>query len=253
MKNNSSFIRLIFAAVMALTIINTSFASERYSDNTQNSESITRTFDVSKGFHAISSDVVGSVIFVQTKDEDYKLKITGPEDYINQIEVTVKEGVLTLIGKDKNFKKRRNIMSRIDIYIASPQISTIRMSGVGDFSAMAGIKANDLSIQSVGVGNITINNLECNKINVANSSIGNITLSGSANKATLKSEAVGSISAEDLKVKSGDATCAGVGNITCYALEQIIANADGIGSIRYRGNPKDKVFRKTGIGSIKAM
>ena len=72
MKNNSSFIRLIFAAVMALTIINTSFASERYSDNTQNSESITRTFDVSKGFHVISSDVVGCVIFVQTKDEASK-------------------------------------------------------------------------------------------------------------------------------------------------------------------------------------
>ena len=127
------------------------------------------------------------------------------------------------------------------------------MSGVGDFRATAGLKANDLSLQSVGVGNITINDLECNKINVANSSIGNITLSGNANKATLKSEAVGSIIAGDLKVRTVEATCAGVGNITCYATEEIIANADGIGSIRYRGNPKEKIFRKTGIGSIKAM
>ncbi len=253
MKINSNFLKSLLVTALAFIACTTTYAKEKFSDSIENDKSITRTYDVSKGFHAINSDIIGNIIFVQTAEKNPTLKITAPEEYLKQIEVTVKNGVLTLVGKDKNLKIKRNKSSNIQVCISGPQLDNLKMMGVGNFNANEGLKSSDLSIESTGVGNININNIDCNNATVFNSSIGNVKLSGTANKVVLKSDGVGGIVAENLKAKSVVATCDGVGNITCYATEKLNASMNGVGSIKYKGNPKEKEFKKDGIGSIKSM
>ena len=141
----------------------------------------------------------------------------------------------------------------IPSYSTAPDLVACTKRGVSNFTTQNELKTENLVVSSSGVGNITIQKLNCNNLVLNNSSVGNVTINGTARTAVLNSEGVGNIKAEGLKVENLEVKCSGVGNITCYATESLRANASGVGSIRYKGSPQVKDFRKSGVGSIKSM
>ena len=253
MKATNYFMRkalLLLASVFCLSYAN---ARGKNTDETEKL-TITRTYDVSEGFNAVFYELVGSVTFVQTKDKTSTLKIIAPEDYLNTIEVTVKNGTLKMTSKTRKMNgdlNRKGVKAIISI--TSPTLTGISTSGVGDFNILAGLITPELSVKSDGVGNINIQDLECDKLIAVSQGVGNLNLSGTATEAELKSEGVGNIKAENLKVGELTVYCTGIGNITCYATESITAVASGVGSIRYKGVPTVKMSKKSGVGTIKPL
>lgn len=252
MKINSRFLKSFLATAVALIVCTTTYAKNTFSDITDsNNKNITRTYDVSKGFESISSDLVGNIIFTQESEKSATLKIIAPEEYLRQIKVEVKNNILVLTNNSK-LKNRKKIKG-VTIYISAPTINSIKLDGVGNLTINNGLESNSLSLLSKGVGNINIKQLKCNDLTVDNYGVGNVTLTGTTKNVVYKSDGVGSIKAEDLKAETVKADCNGVGSITCYATSKLTARISGIGSIRYRGNPQEKVFNKDGIGGIKSL
>lgn len=210
---------------------------------------ITRTYDVSKGFKGITSDIVGNIVFVQSKNGKSTLKITAPEEYLEKISVEVKDGVLTL--NSEKIKRNNYKGSKILIAISSPVLESINLTGVGNFTVNTPLSSDDLNIKTGGVGNVVIQDLNCKKVNIINDSVGNITISGVGEDVVIKSSGVGNVYAQEFQATQVVAICSGVGHINCYAAKSIKATVSGIGNIRYKGKPTNRDVNKSGIGNIK--
>lgn len=210
---------------------------------------INRNYKV-EAFTKIDAGTVGNLYYTQSTDGKTSMQISGPENYVNLFDVTVKDSTLFItLPKNSNFKNT----SKLKINISTPTLNNINFKGVGDVLIENGLTTNRLDVTSKGVGNVKINALTCEDLSVEAMGVGNVELQGTAKCVTLQSEGVGDIEAEDLQAEKVKATSKGVGSISCHATQTIAASVKGVGSIKYRGNPTTKVLDTKGVGSIKSI
>lgn len=208
---------------------------------------ITRDYKV-EDFTRISTAAVGNIYYTQSTDGKTTVQIYGPDNIVELFKVGVKDSTLVLtMDKEKHVKNTK----KMRITISSPHLDGIYFKGVGDVNIENGLTADNLEVESKGVGNINIEGLTCDAVTVHSMGVGDVKLAGTARMASLHSKGVGNIEAEELEAKQVEATSKGVGNISCHATEAISASAKGIGSIKYKGAPTVKELSAKGIGSIK--
>lgn len=207
---------------------------------------ITRDYKV-HNFNQIDATTVGDIFYTQSTDGTTSVKIYGPDNIVNLVEVVVKGSTLEMTMKKYNQIKN----SKLKINISSPELTGINFKGVGDIHIDDLLTTPELSVASKGVGDIHILNLNCDELTVNSMGVGDIKLEGVAQTANLSSKGVGDIEARELKATYVDASSKGVGDISCYATETLKASVKGVGSIQYKGNPAKKDFSKGGVGSIK--
>lgn len=243
--------RQIFNSILLMMLslfswINVEASTPIYEDIIEN-KVITRTYKV-YDFNAIKSSAVCNIVFVQTSDGSSSLKIKGPAELISKIGVEVKEGVLCIEDN-----RRKNNKDKIEVEIIAPDLNAITSDGVGNILIKNGLKTNTLNINSQGVGNIVIYNLECSDLSASLDGVGNIELAGESVKALFQLGGVGSIKALNLKAQDVKASSSGVGNLSCYATKALDISLQGMGSISYKGNPTITNFEKYGWGKIKKI
>ena len=77
-----------------------------------------------------------------------------------------------------------------------------------------------------------------------------VQLKGVAEKLDVKLSGAGHVDAEDLRVNDASFKIEGVGTGSVHAVETLYAKIEGVGKVRYTGNPK--VTRDIeGLGSVK--
>ncbi len=215
--------------------------------NDEGEQFITRNFKVT-AFDQVELSTVAEVIYTQTTDGSSTLQVYGREALIEQLQVDLKDGLLRLdTGRQTKWEN-----NKLKITLSSPSLKSISTSGVGDILIDKGLKTTTLKLSSEGVGNIKVRSLTCDEVNVHSQGVGNVELTGTAGKASLRSEGVGNIDAVNLKATRVEASSQGVGNITCHATEALKASVEGMGSIKYKGNPSEKKITKDGFGTVKS-
>ncbi len=199
-------------------------------------------------FHKVEVDVVANVKFIQSQGDDYRVVLSAPDNYIELFKFDVGDDEL-----DIEFSKKANIKpEKVDITIYAPTLKKMDNRSVASIEVDK-LNSDVLRIENSGVGKIYMNNLTIGKLNVECSGVGGVEVSGTADKADLECSGVGSITAHMLKAKDVKAEVSGVGGIQCYAKERIRGEVSGVGSLKYDGDPTDKEFKRTGVGSISAM
>ena len=198
-------------------------------------------------FSGIYSDVVANITIEQ--GNEYFIEAQGPEHLIQLIEPELQQegGTLTIKAK-KEYKVKKN---GISIRIVTPQLSLIYNEGVGNICTKGAFKTQMMTITNEGVGNITIESMECERMQVVNEGVGNVDLIGKATNAVFKSEGVGNINAYNFEVSNLNADLKGVGSIECYVTERFTCDANGVGSIYYKGNPKQTHISANGLGKVR--
>lgn len=178
-------------------------------------------------FNKIENKAPANIVF--TQGNATKVEADGPDNYIPQLIVMVKDSTLSIsMDKDKfkNFKS-----SKINISITSPVLCNIKQRGVGSIEANA-LMARCIKVSQEGVGSIN--------------------LKGQAGHATYYLEGVGSLKAKDMIVSDVVVEQNGVGSVSCYASGTINISAQGVGSVNYYGAPRVTGLKKSGIGSVKS-
>jgi hypothetical protein len=208
---------------------------------------ITRNYNVGT-FTAINFSGVGNIVFTQTPGKS-GISVYGPENYVQHVTVTIENNVLK-IGMDDSKSGRFSYAERLKININAPLLTNIFLKGVGNITINK-LNIDNLEVVNKGVGNIKIDSISGKSLNVTSNGVGNVTLGGSVHASSLSCNGVGNIDAVSLKSKIVEANCRGVGSINCFATDSITATVKGVGSIRYKGQPVQKDFDKSGIGSIK--
>ncbi len=208
----------------------------------------TDQFDVSD-FTAIESSVVANIQIRQSPRTSVTAE--GNEEMLDALDVRMENGKLILKMEESFLKRFRKRSENLVIAITTPTLTRINSEGVGNIVIDGTFTSPELVIQSEGVGNITAVNLRAEKVVIDSQGVGNITLGGTADSVDISSEGVGNVNADGLKAKRAVVSSEGVGNVSCHASEYLKVRSEGIGNVRYLGNPAEKDLSKDGIGKIK--
>lgn len=246
MKTN---LNVLLIAVFTGFLTGCTFISDNSGGITPSKNYITRDYKITD-FNSIDAATVGDIYYTQATDGKSTLQIYGPDNFVNLIHVTVKDNSL-ILAMDKQ-KKVKNA-KKLKITISSPDLNRIQFKGVGDIHIDHKFMTDKLDIESKGVGNIRIEDLECQNLTVSSMGVGNVHLKGTAVNADFISDGVGNVDAVDLESENVYASSNGVGNISCNATQSLNASVKGVGSIHYKGKPAKKTFIKKGVGSIKSI
>ena len=247
MKKNLLF--CVLCVLMALTSCKIDVNNLEVGKRIEPSSTIVKKEFKQPAFDKVEVEVMANVKFIQSKEGDYRVVISAPDNYIELFELTVDANRLCVDFVRNNV----NIdVNNVDVIIYSPTLQLFENSGVSNVE-IDRLNADELTLENSGVGKMFINGLTVRKINVDCSGVGGVELSGTADEAILNCSGVGGIEAKKFKARSVDADVSGVGGIECFASESIDGNVSGVGSLKYAGNPSRKEFSRSGIGSIDNM
>lgn len=225
-----------------LTVAGTATAQSRHA---------TDQFEVTP-FDAIESSVVANIIIRQS--DITKVTAEGSEKLLDRLEVRMdgKTLILEMDTEDMKEKKINGNKDKLTIVISTPTLTQFESEGVGNIEFDGTFKTPELVIESEGVGNLRADNLIAGSVILRYEGVGNITLGGKSDKIDIRSEAVGNIDAAKLVAKNTIVSLEGVGHVKCHATDYLEVHSNGIGGVKYYGNPKKKELHKNGIGRIKS-
>lgn len=200
------------------------------------------------GFAEIKSEFSGDIII--TPASSYSVRIEAQQNIIDVIETVLNDGILTLRVKNNTIIRPD---SRVRVYISSPDIKGIRVSGSGNVQLTDAINTTDLYLKVSGSGNINIYKLTANSVDANISGSGEINI----NEGTVAQEMIdisgsGSMDLSNLVATNSDVKIAGSGDARVYVTDHLKVRISGSGSVYYRGTPSIDVGI-SGSGKLKPM
>ena len=167
------------------------------------------------------------------------LEIVAKPSTLDEIVTEVKDGKLIVRFPNKDFFWKTFQPGEITIYITTPEINGLGVSGSGDIIAENEIKTKILDMAVSGSGNIKLSELLAERVKTAISGSGDIVLAGKTAAQDLSVAISGSgnfkgfnFSADDVSIK-----IAGSGNVDVEANKNLFVRLAGSGNVTYKGQP----------------
>ena len=187
-----------------------------------------------------------------TQGNDTKVVIEAEQKILDLIRTEVVGNNLKIKYKNGIWNIRSN--KHIKIYVSTPDVEGLFLSGSGNIKAETQIKTKSLDFSISGSGNIVIDDLVASDIEGHISGSGDIDLSGSETSETMEISISGSgdFFAENLKVNSVELRISGSGSCRVFAVSELEASISGSGSVYYKGNPRVNA-KASGSGKIRSI
>jgi len=167
------------------------------------------------------------------------LEIVAKASTLDEIITEVKDGKLIIRFPNKDYFWKTFQPGEVIIYITTPEINGLGVSGSGDIIAENEIKTKILDLGVSGSGNIRLSELSAERVKSSISGSGDIVLAGKAAAQDLSVAISGSgnlkgfdYSADDVSVK-----IAGSGNVDIEANKNLYVRLAGSGNVNYKGRP----------------
>lgn len=200
------------------------------------------------GFSEIKSAFSGDIII--TPSTNYNVRIEAQQNIIDVIETVLNDGILTLRVKNNTVIRPD---SRVKVYISSPDIRGIIVSGSGNVQFTDAIVTSDLYLKVSGSGNINIFKLTANSVDANISGSGEININdGSVVEEMVDISGSGSMDLSNLVATSSDVKIAGSGDARVFVTNKLKVRISGSGSVYYRGTPSVDVSI-SGSGRLKPI
>lgn len=196
-------------------------------------------------FTGISTGLAANVYLRQ--GDTYSFKVVGRTRLLERLETTIKDSVLRIrLRRDNDFF---NDFERISIYIIAPSFERLDFSGAGKIVSENTLTGTKLRVFQSGAHGVDLD-LNYEQISVEMSGVGSIYLRGKTQKADLEMSGTGSIDAYDLTIQDAECGVSGLGSISCFVENNLYAKVSGLGSVKYKGEPK--YFKKSvsGLGKV---
>lgn len=188
---------------------------------------VTETRDV-QSFHSIR--VMGGIELKVKVGRDQQLDITADDDFIENVETEVRDGLLIIDTEDREedrswFKTDESVT----VTISMPTLELLDIRGAID-GEIEDVDSETLKIDIRGAAGIEID--------------------GKCGELELEISGAGAVEAEDLKCKNVEVSLRGTGYASVYASEKVDADLRGVGAINISGDPKVVNESVRGIGVV---
>jgi len=200
-------------------------------------------------FSSISLSISADVYL--TQGNETKVVIEAEQKILDLILTEVDGDNLKIKYPRGKWNIRSN--KQINIFITTPGVEGLFLSGSGNIKAETQIKTESLDFSISGSGNIEIDDLVASDVEGHISGSGDINLSGSKTAESLEISISGSgdMFAETLKVNSVEIRISGSGTCKVFAVSELEASISGSGSVYYKGNPMVNA-RVSGSGKVRS-
>jgi hypothetical protein len=230
------------AAVLLLLAVPTTQAQE------------TQTYEVSAGVSAVSVSVQGRASVEQGTPA--ALRIEGPKEILDKIEVSDRSGTLRVAYQDRGLLERLFGGSRdfdeddaVTVHVTLPQIHALDAGGSTLLTSEQTIEGETLRLHASGASELSLD-AAVGTLTLKASGAGDARVRGTARRAEIHASGAGSVHADSLTVETATADASGAGSIRVHVTGRLDASASGAGDITYHGSPE--VSRQTsGAGSVK--
>lgn len=198
-------------------------------------------------FNAIHVSLAADIYLTQA--DSFSFVAEGRSKLIKLLETEVVDGVLK-IHLDKDSDIWDNV-DKLSIRISAPSFEKIILSGAGKIKTENKLTGSSLSLTISGANNVQFQDVELEELNIQLSGVGNVNIGGRATKATIDISGTGHIDVMDLVIQDAHCDISGMGKLSCYVENDLDAQVSGLGSIRYKGEPKFLRKNVSGIGKVK--
>lgn len=200
------------------------------------------------GDHTLSVEGIhftngGIEITIDPALED-NITLTGPEALLDTIKVKIdhEAGNITIRGNER----LQFAGDDLEITLGVP-VKSLTITGGAELDArLPDVRAFTLRVDGALDGDILFGALD--SLDVRINGAGSLELDGSCADAAITVNGAGSIEADDLICTDADVTINGAGSCEIHVTGTLDAEVNGVGAIRYRGNP-DQV-NKSGGGVV---
>lgn len=201
-------------------------------------------------FNALTFSGPFNVYYVQS--DTIGVLIEGKKEDFNKVITTVENGTLNVRLKPGEY---HNLVLRVTVF--SPAMDNVKVVGSGNFYDRLGhISNKDVSLSSLGSGDIVLGNLSCSGFKGNSSGSGDIKVESlSCSDFVMKTLGSADLRVESLEV-SGDASLStsGSGDLSvdnASIKNNVILRTLGSGSIRINGSCMEVDASSSGSGDIK--
>ncbi|MDR1436486.1 MAG: DUF2807 domain-containing protein [Candidatus Symbiothrix sp.] len=223
------------------------FASEM--NNIEGNGILTEKTDTIAAIDRISVDnhLVAHLQIEQIPGNRAFILLSGDENLIDRIRYETNDGKLRLsTHENQGFKTGNNLIIRIQ----TPSLKQIKTGTAGKISMNKTFICDDLEIELRGAGKLQADSLTVQTLKMDLNGAGSAELAGYARKVTLDIEGTATIDAWNLLSDTIYAQLDGVGSIRCNPVEYLNGKVNGVGTIKYKNEPKKKNIRVLGVGNI---
>jgi Putative auto-transporter adhesin, head GIN domain len=179
-------------------------------------------------------EMSGSYNLVLTHDSVQKVVVKTDDNIMSDVKTRVDDGELEIYFDCKNCNYEPTFMT---VYISSPNIDDVDLSGSGNISSTNTLIANEPEYNLSGSGDIDIS-VNANKVETKLSGSGNITLAGSSPQSQHRISGSGKIAALNLDSDNVTVNISGSGDAFVNANTTLNATISGSGNVRYTGSPE---------------
>ena len=135
--------------------------------------------------------------------------------------------------------------------ISTPALNRLTIDGAGVFTAYDKISAASFAFKLSGAGTCKAA-LDVNSLSAAISGAGQLALSGKAETADLNLSGAGDLDALPLQTQDARIRLSGAGKVSVSCARDLRIDADGMGTIEYRGSPAVSI-NKDGLVKIRQV
>jgi len=182
-------------------------------------------------------------------DEDKVIIESKSEDVFDYIKVDQGGNLLTISTTDKN-KNITKLFKSVTINVYFKSLKSVSLSGTGSVKAKEKFNASKFTATLRGSGNMYLD-VQCTEFIGNMYGTGELNVTGAADKSTVRVEGVGGFDGYEFITSNMDVTVSGVGGAKVHATDRLTATLNGVGSIRYKGEPNTKNLDVNGVGNIK--
>jgi hypothetical protein len=140
-------------------------------------------------------------------------------------------------------------LRRVSLYITSKTFEKLKIEGGVNLKTNGYLDLQNLSVNIEGGANVELN-MKAKNVEVYGEGGFLFELKGVADKLDVTIKGAGHVSASELKTKDVSFIVAGFGTGSVYATNTLNARIEGVGKLRYKGDPKVNQYID-GLGSVK--
>ena len=203
----------------------------------------TKTYDLGD-FTQIRLDGGFKVNLIQGDECSIKVKTTNDDVFDNLVVKKYQDEVF--IDMDMSFFEYR----RVSLYITFKTLEKLKVEGGINLKTNGYLDLGNLSVDIEGGANVDLN-IKAKEVTFYGEGGFLVEMQGVADRLDVTIKGAGHVSAADLKTKYVIFTVAGFGTGSVYAISTLNAKIEGVGKLRYKGDPKVTQYID-GLGSVKS-
>ncbi len=198
-------------------------------------------------FNKIQIEGIFNVFLRQGEREE--VTVEADSNIEPHVIVRSKDGTLLLSWEEEvNISKS----TQLSVYVTLRDLEDLSIEGIGKVETSTPLKLEELKLSISGVGKTDLA-LELGKLVANIDAVGKVKLSGFADNASIEASGVGALDAMDFECKRLILENSGIGKVTVNATQFLHIESDGIGKVRYKGNPEIKEITAGGIGKVQEL